>query len=79
MYRMALDQIPNTNREFRFKIMRNIGNAFVKMGQYPDAITSFESIMEEKSDYHTGFNLLLCYFAMGWFLFLKYFKVITRR
>jgi intraflagellar transport protein 88 len=51
---MALDQIPNTNREFRFKIMRNIGNSFVKLGQYPDAITSFEAIMEGNPDYHTG-------------------------
>eukprot|EP00976_Prorocentrum_cordatum_P071466 1180341-Prorocentrum_minimum.AAC.2 len=38
MYRMALDQIPNTAREIRFKIMRNIGNAFVRMGQYQDAM-----------------------------------------
>ncbi|KAJ3304292.1 Intraflagellar transport protein 88 [Kappamyces sp. JEL0829] len=65
MYRMALDQIPNSNRDFRVKIMRNIGNAFVKMGQYQDAITSFEAIMEGTPDYHSGFNLVLCYFAIG--------------
>ncbi|KAI8909651.1 hypothetical protein EDD86DRAFT_190714 [Gorgonomyces haynaldii] len=65
MYRMALDQIPNTNRDFRLKIMRNIGNAFVKMGQYADAITSFEANMEGNPDFHTGFNLILCYYAMG--------------
>jgi intraflagellar transport protein 88 len=45
--------------------MRNIGNAFVKMGQYQDAITSFEAIMEAYPDYHTGFNLVLSYFAIG--------------
>ncbi|KAI8901160.1 hypothetical protein BC833DRAFT_578676 [Globomyces pollinis-pini] len=65
MYRMALDQISNSNREFRLKIMRNIGNAFVKMGQFQDAITSFEAIMEGNPDYQTGFNLVLCYFAIG--------------
>ncbi|KAI8920728.1 intraflagellar transport protein 88 [Entophlyctis helioformis] len=65
MYRMALDQIPNTNREFRLKIMRNIGNAFIKMGQFQDAITSLEAIMEGSPDHHTGFNLVLCYFAVG--------------
>ncbi|KAJ3102294.1 Intraflagellar transport protein 88 [Phlyctochytrium planicorne] len=65
MYRMALDQIPNTNKEIRLKIMRNIGNTFVKMGQFQDAITSFESIMESTPDYHTAFNLILCYFALG--------------
>ncbi|KAI8622191.1 hypothetical protein BC830DRAFT_1160095 [Chytriomyces sp. MP71] len=65
MYRMALDQIPNTNRDIRLKIMRNIGAAFVKMGQFQDAITSFESVMELSPDHHTGFNLILCYFALG--------------
>ena len=34
MYRMALDQIPNTGKEIRFKIFRNIGNAFVRLGQF---------------------------------------------
>ncbi|KAJ3118570.1 Intraflagellar transport protein 88 [Phlyctochytrium bullatum] len=65
MYRMALDQIPSTNKDIRLKIMRNIGNAFVKMGQFQDAITSYESIMESSPDYHTAFNLVLCYFALG--------------
>ncbi|KAJ3355001.1 Intraflagellar transport protein 88 [Entophlyctis luteolus] len=65
MYRMALDQIPNTNKEIRLKIMRNIGAAFIKMGQFQDAITSYESIMEISPDHHTGFNLILCYFALG--------------
>ncbi|KAJ3070234.1 Intraflagellar transport protein 88 [Podochytrium sp. JEL0797] len=65
MYRMALDQIPNTNRDIRLKIMRNIGASFVKMGQFQDAITSFESIQEISPDHHTGFNLILCYFALG--------------
>jgi intraflagellar transport protein 88 len=46
MYRMALDQIPNTQKEQKFKIMRNIGNAFVKLGQFQDAIQQFEAIME---------------------------------
>lgn len=31
MYRMALDQVPSTNKELRFAITRNIGNAFVKL------------------------------------------------
>ena len=34
MYRMALDQIPNTAKEIRLKVMRNIGTSFVRMGQY---------------------------------------------
>ena len=49
----------------RIRIMQNIGIAFVKLGQYNDAITSFEHIMVEEPAFVTGFNLILCYFAMG--------------
>eukprot|EP00002_Diphylleia_rotans_P013538 TRINITY_DN2644_c0_g3_i2.p1 TRINITY_DN2644_c0_g3~~TRINITY_DN2644_c0_g3_i2.p1 ORF type:complete len:700 (+),score=174.56 TRINITY_DN2644_c0_g3_i2:744-2843(+) len=65
MYRMALDQVPNTGKEIRFKIMRNIGNAFVKLGQFADAVQSYETIMEGLPDFRTGFNLVVCYFALG--------------
>lgn len=65
MYRMALDQIPQTGRELRFRVTRNIGNAFVKLGQYQDAIESYESIMAGSPDVQTGFNLLLCLYARG--------------
>lgn len=64
-YRMALDQVPNTHKEMRTKIMQNIGITFVKIGQYNDAITSFEHIMSESPNFKTGFNLILCYFALG--------------
>lgn len=50
---------------FRLKIMSNIGIVFTKMGQYNDAITSFEHIMQDEADFKTGFNLILCYFALG--------------
>jgi len=46
MYRMALDQIPASGKELRFKIMRNIAHAFVRMGNYKDAQMSYEAIME---------------------------------
>lgn len=65
MYRMALDQIPSTGKELRFRILRNIGNAFVKLGQFQDAIDSFESIMSASPDMHTAFNMLLCLYARG--------------
>lgn len=64
-YRMALDQVPNAHKEMRTKIMQNIGIVFTKMGQYNDAITSFEHIMSEAPSFKTGFNLILCYFALG--------------
>ena len=45
--------------------MQNIGIAFVKLGQYNEAITSFEHVLAEEPNFITGFNLILCYFAMG--------------
>lgn len=45
--------------------MQNIGVVFIKMGQYSDAITSFEHIMSEIPNIKSGFNLILCYYAIG--------------
>ena len=50
---------------YRIHIMQNIGVVFVKMGQYGDAVTSYEHIMMERPDYKTAFNLILCYYATG--------------
>ncbi|CAM9656365.1 unnamed protein product [Laminaria digitata] len=63
-YRMALDQVPNTGKEVRFKIIRNIGTAFVRMGQFQDAIGQYDAIMQGNPDHQTGFNLVLCYYAL---------------
>lgn len=65
MYRMALDQIPNTGREVRAKIMRNIGIAFVRLGQFQDAVSAFEQVAEAQTDVQAAFNLFLCYHALG--------------
>lgn len=64
-YRMSLDQIPNTHKEVRVQIMKNIGIVFVKMGQYTDAINTYEHIMSDNPDIETGFNLLICLYAVG--------------
>ncbi|XP_045044013.1 intraflagellar transport protein 88 homolog isoform X2 [Desmodus rotundus] len=64
-YRMALDQIPSVHKEMRIKIMQNIGVTFIKTGQYSDAINSFEHIMSMAPNLKAGFNLILCYFAVG--------------
>lgn len=65
MYRMALDQMQNIGKHMKFQIMRNIANCFVKMGQYNDAVESFESIMQGEPDHKVAFNLILCYYALG--------------
>ncbi|XP_025926274.1 intraflagellar transport protein 88 homolog isoform X2 [Apteryx rowi] len=64
-YRMALDQIPSVHKEMRIKIMQNIGVAFIKTGQYIDAISSFEHTMSMSPNLKAGFNLVLCCFAVG--------------
>ncbi|KAM9263259.1 LOW QUALITY PROTEIN: intraflagellar transport protein 88 homolog [Cariama cristata] len=64
-YRMALDQIPSDHKEMRIKIMQNIGVAFIKSGQYVDAISTFEHIMSMSPNLKAGYNLTLCYFAVG--------------
>ena len=65
MYRMTLQDIPTAGKEIRMKITRNIGNAFIRMGQYRDAMQSYEVVMDGSPDIITGFNLLLCYYALG--------------
>ncbi|RMC07302.1 hypothetical protein DUI87_16760 [Hirundo rustica rustica] len=64
-YRMALDQITSCHKHMRIKVMENIGVAFIKTGQYVDAISSFEEIMSISPNLKAGFNLILCYFAIG--------------
>lgn len=65
MYRMALDQIPSTSKEVRHKIKRNIGAAQLRLGHYQDAAATFEDIMEGSPDFQAGFNLVVCYYAIG--------------
>jgi intraflagellar transport protein 88 len=65
MYRMALDQIPSTSKEIRHKIKRNIGAAQLRLGHYQDAAATFEDIMEGSPDFQAGFNLVVCYYAIG--------------
>ncbi|XP_036397037.1 intraflagellar transport protein 88 homolog isoform X3 [Megalops cyprinoides] len=64
-YRMALDQISNAHKELRIKIMQNIAVVFIRIGKYSDAITSLEHIMSESPNIKTGYNLILCYYAIG--------------
>ncbi|RKO97954.1 TPR-like protein, partial [Caulochytrium protostelioides] len=79
-YRMALDQMGQQHASIRQAICRNIGIACIKIGQFQEAVTTFESIFSSTaasrsdpdapgtatlSDAKAGFNLILCYFALG--------------
>ena len=39
---------------YRLQILQNIGAVFVKMGQYSDAMTSYEHVMSEKPSIKAG-------------------------
>lgn len=49
----------------RFKILKNIGHSFVKLGQFEESINSYETIMKGSPDFQTAFNLMLCLYALG--------------
>lgn len=51
MYRMVYDWLPPTSKEMRFKILKNIGHAFVKEGKYEEAINTYETIMKGNPDF----------------------------
>ncbi|EGR33380.1 hypothetical protein IMG5_054890, partial [Ichthyophthirius multifiliis] len=65
MYRMAHDLIPPTSKQMRFKILQNIGHSFVKLGQFEEAINTYETIMKGYPQFSTAFNLLLCLYGQG--------------
>lgn len=62
---MALDQVPTSSKEIRAAIARNIGNTFVKLGKYQEAISHYKLVVKDSTDMRTAFNLLLCYYAQG--------------
>jgi intraflagellar transport protein 88 len=45
--------------------MKNIGHSFVRLGQYQDAMQSYETVMEGAADVVTGYNLVVCFHALG--------------
>ncbi|CAF3973646.1 unnamed protein product, partial [Rotaria magnacalcarata] len=65
MYRMALDQIPEQNADLKFKVRENIAATHILLVQYAEAAQAYESIMQERPNYRSGLNLLLCYHTLG--------------
>ncbi|XP_050301604.1 intraflagellar transport protein 88 homolog [Anthonomus grandis grandis] len=60
LYRMALDQVPSSQKNLRIKIMHNIALVFVKMGQWEEAVNSLEFIMTEQACHRAGLHLVAC-------------------
>lgn len=54
MYKMALDMTPAKHAEVKFKIMKNIGHAYVKIQDLAEAICVYEEIMARRPDFETA-------------------------
>ena len=63
MYQMALDQIPQEEKK-GFKVCCNIGDAFINIKKYCNAIQNHEATRSSSPDHHTGTNALLCYVVL---------------
>ncbi|TKR92804.1 hypothetical protein L596_007383 [Steinernema carpocapsae] len=63
-YRMALDQVPQVQKEVRVKMMNNIGVAFIKLGNYTEALDTFEHSLNDRADYTTALNLILTAYCL---------------
>jgi tetratricopeptide (TPR) repeat protein len=53
-YRMALDALPTSAAYHRSRLMTNIGLAFVQLGQYADAASTFESALDMAPEHQVG-------------------------
>ncbi|VDM08134.1 unnamed protein product [Wuchereria bancrofti] len=65
LYQIALDQVPNSQKNTRIKIMNNIGVAFIKCGEYDEADSTFEHCMNEKGNYNTALNFILTAYCLN--------------
>ncbi len=50
----------HTYAQVRFKAMRNIGLAFVRMGQYQDALQAFAQVMENAPEHQVCVCVCIC-------------------
>jgi len=62
--------INNNSPHYRLKILQNIGAVFVRMGQYSDAMTSYEHIMSEKSSVKAGELYTIAHVFQQYLLFM---------
>ena len=66
MYKKALDVVLSSVKlSMKYKIMKNLGHAYVKMNQFFDAINVYEEILDKAPDFETAFNLMVCYYTIG--------------
>lgn len=66
LYIFSSGQPYNVDVQVKYKIMRNIGLAFVHMGQYQDALQTFTTVMEMVPDHQVK---RLGHWSLNCFLF----------
>uniref|UniRef100_A0A915PX99 Uncharacterized protein n=1 Tax=Setaria digitata TaxID=48799 RepID=A0A915PX99_9BILA len=65
LYRIALDQVPHSQKSTRIKIMNNIGVSFIKCGEYDEAGNIFECCMDEMGNYNTALNYIITSYCLN--------------
>lgn len=58
MYRMTLDEMPNSHKETHYKIMWNIGNTLMRMGQYQVRLITNVLVL---SSAHSNLHIIALY------------------
>ena len=70
VYLMKCNQVHTCCVFCRLRILQNIGAVFVKMGQYSDAMTSYEHVMSEKPSVKAGQLCIVLMYVHNIFLIL---------
>ena len=65
MYKMALDMAPQKYAALKYKIMKNIAHAYVRMNEFTEASHTYEEIISKFPDLETSYNLMLCLYSLG--------------
>ena len=64
-WQRAVDKISKENKEIRGAILKNIANAHIKLGSYPDAIDNYKESVRYNENVKTCMNLLLSNLAVS--------------
>lgn len=62
---MARDSTTQQNKDMKLKIKKNVALCYVKMKKFGKAIETYQDIMNEAPDFETGFNVIVCLYALG--------------
>jgi intraflagellar transport protein 88 len=63
-WKRAVDKINKDNKELRANILRSIANAYIRLGNYNDAIDNYSESMKLYPNVQTAMNLLLCFLVV---------------